>query len=166
MRTPHFSPQNHRQGFTLLELLMVMAILGILFGIGMVSFQNLRNPARDTARAVHSALFQMRADAAANTQARRLVLLSNGGLQIQSALRCAGPNQGTWTVQGLVELPERMARRPVTLTRQGGSVDPNVIVCYSARGLAVIGGQLNIDDTRSRYAVQVALSGGVKSSAQ
>ncbi|MBZ9713859.1 type II secretion system protein [Deinococcus multiflagellatus] len=167
MTTPPCSPPRpQQQGFTLLEALLVMSIVGILFGLGMVSFQNLRNPARDTARAVHSALFQLRADAAANTQARRMVLNSAGELELQSALKCDETNQNAWTLYSKVDLPERLNRRPVTLSREGGALSPNVIVCYSPRGLATVNGQLNIDDTKARYSVQVALSGGIKTRAQ
>ncbi|MVN88172.1 prepilin-type N-terminal cleavage/methylation domain-containing protein [Deinococcus sp. HMF7620] len=168
MMTPHpLTSKARQQGFTLLELLVIMAILGILFGLGFTSFSKLRNPARDTARTVHSVLYQLRADAAANTQARRMVLAANGDLQLQSALTCAETNQTKWNTYTLkVELPGGTPSRPVTLSRQGGNTTPNVIVCYSPRGLATVAGQLNITDTKARYAVQVALSGGVKTSAQ
>ncbi|WP_155298726.1 type II secretion system protein [Deinococcus kurensis] len=154
------------QGFTLLEVILVISIIGVLSGLTYTSYLNFQNPARDTARAVHGALYQLRANAAANTQARRMVLTTSGKLELQSALRCDEPDQSKWTSYGTVPLPDPSARRPVTLTRDSGSTTPNVIACYNARGLATVAGTLKVNDPKAAYTVQVALSGGVKTSAQ
>lgn len=154
------------QGFTLLEVLLVVAVIGMLSSLSYSSYLNFQNPARDTARAVHASLYQLRATAAANTQARRMVLNSGGQLELQRSLSCSEADQSKWVTYDTVPLPNPSVRRPVTLTRQGGAINPNVIVCYSPRGLAAIAGTLNISDTKTRYAVQAALSGGVKTSAQ
>lgn len=166
MTTPKNSIHSPTQGFTLLELLVITAILGILFGLGIYSFSNLRNPARDTARTVHSAMFQLRSSAVTNTQARRMVLIDSKTLSLQSALSCAETDQSKWTEYGTVELPSPMNSKPVTLTNDvTPTPTPNVIVCFTPRGQASAAGSLKITDTRATYTVKVALAGGVQTSA-
>lgn len=157
--------KRHTHGFSLLELLVVMAILGILASLGVMNLTNARSPARETALTVHSELFKLRAGAVANTQARRMVLTSTGTLQLQSALRCSDADQSHWTTYATVTLPKASARYPVTLSTPAVPVPtPNVVACFTPRGLAEAGGRLNVSDTRGNYTVTVALAGGVQTS--
>lgn len=156
--------KQHTHGFSLLELLVVISILGILSSVGVYSLLNTRSPARETALTVHSELFKLRSGAVSNTQARRMVLTSTGLLQLQSALRCNDTDQSHWSTYATVTLPTPSTRYPVTLSTSStpAAPAPNVVVCFTPRGLAEAEGQLNISDTRGRYTVRVALAGGVQ----
>lgn len=154
-------------GFTLIELLVVLAIFGLLASLGGWSYLSTRNPPRDAARAVHSALFTLRSGAMSNTQARRMVLVDGGKtLALQSALSCAEADQSKWTAVGTVPLDS--GNRPLTLTA-GGALLPGttgrLVVCFTPRGLASTAGSLRISGTSQAYLVEVALGGGVRTSA-
>jgi|SRR3989344_2053368 len=47
----HFSP-NYRRGFTLIEIIIVMGILGLLLTMGLASYQASQRAARDSRRKV------------------------------------------------------------------------------------------------------------------
>lgn len=158
-------------GFTLVELLIGMAILGIIGAMGISSYQSTRNPARDAARTVHAAFFTLRSQAMSNTQARRLVLVNGKDLVLQSALRCSETNQTRWKQIGTVSLES--ATPLVTLTAPTLiTTDTTVpsgtklVACFTSRGQASTAGSLRIADGKHTYLVQVALGGGVQTSAQ
>ncbi|MBB5376083.1 prepilin-type N-terminal cleavage/methylation domain-containing protein [Deinococcus metalli] len=158
-------------GFTLVELLIVLAVLGILFALGISSYRSTLNPARDAARTVHAAFFTLRSQAMSNTQARRLVLVGSKNLVLQSALRCSETTQTNWTQIGTVDLGT--SSLPLTLTAPTpATTDPTVptgtklVACFTSRGQASTAGSLRISDTKHAYLVQVALGGGVYTSAQ
>lgn len=167
MIRPKTSNWKINHGFTLLEVLLILSIFGILSSVGVYSLLNLRSPARDTARTVHSALMQLRSSAATNTQARRMVLNSDQTLSLQSSLSCSEADQSKWTTyETAVQLPDRIRARPVTFTNNAVPLSgPNVIVCFTPRGQASASANLTVADSRSSYTVQVALAGGVKTSA-
>lgn len=158
-------------GFTLIELLVILAILGILLSLGMSSYLSTRNPPRDAARTVQAALFNLRSQAMSNTQARRMVLVNETDLVLQSALRCGETDQTRWTQIGTVPLDR--GNRPLTLIAPNPTpADPTVpsgsllVVCFTPRGLASTAGFLGVTDGRRSYQVQVALGGGMKTNAQ
>lgn len=154
-------------GFTLLEMLVVMAVLGIILSLGVSSYLSTRNPPREAARTVHAALFTLRSQAMSNTQARRLVLVNEQELVLQSALRCSETDQSRWTRIGTI--PIERGNRPLTLiTNNPTPADPTVpsgtllVVCYTPRGLASRAGFLGITDGRRTHEVEVALGGGLR----
>lgn len=162
-----------RAGFTLLEVLVVLAILGIIAALGVWSYLAARTPARDAARTVHAHLLTLRSQAMSNTQARRLVLTAGQELVLQSALRCSETDQSRWTRLGGVTLPPPSSQ--VTLAAAGPlPPDPTVpgdtrlVVCFGPRGLAEPGGSddaarfLTLRDHKRTYRLEVALNGAVR----
>ncbi len=159
----HFS--RAQSGFTILELLVVMAILGILFAVGGYSYLSTRNPPRDAARTVHAALLTLRSQAMSNTQARRIILVDDQNLVLQSALRCSETDQSKWTQIGTVPLDS--GSRPLTLSTLKTPADliapgKYTVLCFTSRGLAAKAGFLGISDGKRAYLISVALGGGVK----
>lgn len=152
-------------GFTLLEVLVVLAIFGLLFSLAGWSYLSTRNPPRDAARAVHAALFTLRSQAMSNTQARRMVLVSDKELLLQSALSCGEANPTKWTQVGSVPLDA--GPRPLTLVADGPVLTgtTRLVVCFTPRGQASQAGSLRVSDPKRGYLVEVALGGGVRTSA-
>ncbi|MFT2721597.1 type II secretion system protein [Deinococcus sp. A31D244] len=162
MTTPRNSIHSPTQGFTLLELLVVMAILGILFGFGMWSYRSAQNPAREVSRGTHAALIQLRADAVANTQARRMILTNGGDLQFQSGATCAAT---TWTETSTVPLADLDPQSRVSLTLASPTftaAQTKVVACFSSRGQASASSELQVRAGTRAYVVEVALGGAVR----
>ena len=72
-----WAPVRSMAGFTLLELLVVMAVIGILTGIAAMNVGRLRQPADESARALSSTLKASRARAIASTSAVRVQRFAN-----------------------------------------------------------------------------------------
>ncbi|MFB9993430.1 Tfp pilus assembly protein FimT/FimU [Deinococcus oregonensis] len=154
---------RNKAGFTTIELLIVMAIIGILTALGVQSYLSTRNPARDAARAVHATLFQLRSNAVSNTQARRMILNSSQQLVMQSAVRCSETDASKWTDLGTVPLSLNSYGRLVQLSTTTPGINP-VVVCFTSRGLAAPSGRLTLREGTRIYNVDVALGGGVRTS--
>ena len=162
------------EGFTLLEILVILAILGILMGIGMYSYFQAINPPREVARTVHSTLVKIRTDARANTQARR-VLLTGQNLMVQSSATCSESEPARWSSTEAITFDDVQRSQTVTLSTASatGTPDPSLptgaklVVCFTSRGLAQPpAGQtlaaLVIEDSRRTWNVEVALGGAVR----
>lgn len=150
-------------GFTIIELLIVVAIVGVITALGIQSYRSSRNPARDAARTVHATLFQLRSNAISNTQARRIILNGSQQLVMQSALRCSETNASKWTDLGTVPLTLNAYGRTVTLSTPTPGTNP-VVVCFNSRGLAAVAGRLTFTEGTRVLNVDVALGGGVRTS--
>ncbi|GGM16954.1 GspH/FimT family pseudopilin [Deinococcus aerophilus] len=171
------SSSRAQGGFTLIELLVVLAIVGVLFALGTYSYLSTRNPPRDAARTVHAALITLRSQAMSNTQARRLILVNDKELILQSSVRCSESDQSKWTPIGTVGLDA--GNRPLVLTASKPSpANPTVqsnallVVCFTSRGMAEPQGAmtaarfLNLTDGRRTYVVEAALNGAVRTGAK
>lgn len=97
-------PHTHRylkikssQGFTLLELLVVMAVVGILVGIAATNFANLRQPADEAARGVSVLLKTARARAIASTAAVRIQ--RDAGSRAYAFAEAPSCTATTWTTR-------------------------------------------------------------------
>lgn len=66
------SPQHHSQGFTLLEMITVVAILGIVLGFAVPSFLSMRKPLRDGVNQFTAQLALIRTKAIASNQSYRI----------------------------------------------------------------------------------------------
>jgi prepilin-type N-terminal cleavage/methylation domain-containing protein len=66
------SPKHNSQGYTLLEMLAVTALVGIVMGLGLPSLISLKKPLRDGTSQFKSALGLVRSKAIASNQAYRI----------------------------------------------------------------------------------------------
>lgn len=122
---PH-SRRTH--GYTLFELLMVMAIVGIFIGIVAMSVKGLHNDADTAASSVTAALVQARTTAFSTTKAVRVKLSSPTTLLFESNTTCSAITG--WT-----------PRNDIAVTfNTGVTVTPTTAlatlwnVCYTTRG--------------------------------
>ncbi|MDZ7707506.1 MAG: prepilin-type N-terminal cleavage/methylation domain-containing protein [Trueperaceae bacterium] len=156
-----------RQGFTLLELLILLAVLAIVFAIAALDVRPLNNEARNAANEVASAVRLTRARAMATTSAHRLVLASGAELRMEAAVACDDASGWTdetrfaTTLSGTAEIAE--------LSDTGLPADyapaaaGDVLLCFDPRGLADASPTVKIEDGRGRIAeVDVYAGGGVE----
>lgn len=112
-------------GFSLLELLIVMAVIGILVGIAAVNVSNLRRPADEAARGASVLLKTARARAIATTAAVRVQRPANSRTY-EFALG-ASCQATTWTPQAEQQYP---LPSDVTITAPTTAWT----VCFNSRG--------------------------------
>lgn len=159
------------EGVTLLELLTVLAVVGVVAGAIFYNFRRTANPPRDVTQVLQAKMSLVRTDSMANTLANR-ILLVNDDLIIQQSLSC---NASTWRTTETIQFDPSIRRDVVLITTPSatGTPDPSLpplaklVVCFSPRGTAVVPrGQsiasLNASYRSNSYTLQVALGGGVR----
>ena len=140
-------------GFTLFEMLVVMAIAGILFGIGAITLSNLRNPAQEGQSLTSASLRTVRARAIASTSAYRMMVTADRlGLQADTGTDC---NAVSWTRQPTYDviLPDKAIFQNTSWT-----------VCFNARGTIALvpPTPLAITDNRNhQFGIQMFLGGAI-----
>lgn len=117
-----------RQGLTLLEVLLVVAVVGIVLAIGAVSLRRLGDPLGAATSAVEGTFRQARAKAMSTTSAYRVSRSGPATLAVAYARTCS--DSGAWT-------PDP---RLATALEHGATLErpdaDGVIVCFDSRGIA------------------------------
>lgn len=115
------------RGVTLLESLVVIAIIGILAGIAFINFRPLGNDLHNATTELAGYLRQVRARAMATTSAYRVVVVSNTELRVEHARAC---NDTTWLPEPRLSLQLREGVTMSGIPAAGGQ-----LVCFTSRGL-------------------------------
>ncbi|MDX2005675.1 MAG: prepilin-type N-terminal cleavage/methylation domain-containing protein [Meiothermus sp.] len=154
-----------RGGMTMLELLVVLGMLGIIFGIAFVNLRPLSNPLQNGVAQTSAFLRQVRTKAMSTTSAYRVYLLNNTTLVAEYAYNCAGagaavnpdpgPSGGAWRYdRGLrIELQDQVQF-------VGSS---QALLCFSSRGQSDTALELSLRNPQSQTrTVRVLLAGGIE----
>ncbi|WP_407543698.1 prepilin-type N-terminal cleavage/methylation domain-containing protein (plasmid) [Deinococcus radiomollis] len=151
------TPASRRQGFTLIEMLVTMAVIGILFSIAALSFQRLDNPVQDGVTELSSFLKQTRATALSTTSAYRLAISTdNTTLTATTAPNCATPNT-SWTADPATKLtlPSTVVISAIT-----GGTWP---ICITSRGFSTQDVILTLTGSNTTTGkVELLIGGGTK----
>ena len=142
-----------RAGFTLIEGLVIIAILGILAGIAFLDVRPLENAARNGANELAATLRQARSRAMVTTSAHRLVLVDAVRVETQWRRTCSGSEP--W-----VDDPRLGLELLRGATVVGGAEIGQPITCFDSRGIGDASPVIVIRDTRGREATVDVLAGG------
>lgn len=118
------SPRNKEAGLTLLELLVVVAIIGMSVSVAAFNLEPLESPLQSATTLTESFARQARLNAIATTSAYRIIPFSSSRLAAQTASSCAAT---TWTTD-----PDMRLDLPTGVTFE--STDWSA--CFSSRGIS------------------------------
>ena len=143
---------NKHQGFTLVELLIVLGIFGIVMGIAAMNLRPLSGDLQAAANEVAGTFKQARARAMATTSAHRVAPNAAGdSLIVEVAQDCTSTN---WTTNDRLT---RNLREQVTLERT------DWLVCFNSRGLAESGPTFDLSSREGKTInIRVFLGGTVE----
>ena len=137
-------------GFTVLELLVTMALVGVVSGIAVSNIKLLDNPLTNSKAQVTHYLRLARARAISQTRSIKIAPVANNRLQGYTAQSC---DSSTFTALDDLELDmEDNAQFDTT----------DWSVCFNQRGLASEHTVFGFTTVGGSKTVQVALGGGVK----
>lgn len=142
---------RNERGFTIFELIVVMALSGIMAGIAIMNLNALSNPSENAAASLLGLFKQARARAISSTSAYFIVPTSSTQIVTQSGVNCADPAPVTDTTLSL-NLPA------------GASLGAtNWVVCFTSRGLSDSNTQVVVNDIHSQSrTIEVFLGGSVQ----
>ena len=150
------TPRRRTYGFTLVELLFVLAIFAIIVAIGALNLRGLQDPLHEAATNVAGLMKQSRAKAMATTSAYRVKVSTSNArdLVTESAISCS--DTSGWAADGALstELP-----KGISMSVSQGSLP----TCFDPRGLGSQDLILTFTDAKGRsMKVEVMLGGAVR----
>jgi prepilin-type N-terminal cleavage/methylation domain-containing protein len=138
-------------GFTMLELMVVLAMMGAISGMAAYQLKQLDNPAENSAAQVMSFIKKTRAKALATTYAYRVRPKANGlELETHYAISCTST---TFTADTSLAL-----KLPRTAAFNSNAWS----LCFAPRGTLATSQDISITDSKRTVTVQVAMGGGMR----
>jgi len=141
-----------RTGFTIIELLVIIAIIGILAAIAAINLRPLHNEARAAANDFAATVKQARGRAMVTTSAYRLVYEAPDRVMVQWRTTCGGSE--TWTPETRFDLQLRDG------TTIDGLVDGSELLCFNSRGVTDQSPTVTFRDALGRTATIEVFAGG------
>lgn len=141
-----------RAGFTMIELLVIIAIIGILAAIGFINLRPLHNEARAAANDFAGTAKQARGRAVATTSAYRLVYVAPDRVAVEWRTTCGGTE--TWTSEERFDLVLRDG------TTVEGVADGTELLCFTSRGITDVSPTVTFRDALGRTATIEVFAGG------
>jgi len=141
--------------FTLLEVILVVAVVGIVLAIGAVGLRNLADPLGSGASRIEGTLKQARSKAMSTTSAYRVSRVGATELRVEYARTCG--DTGTWTHDAKLDA-----------TLEDGAVltvpsAAGTIVCFNSRGIADGNPTVTVQGPKGNTAdVEVLVGGAVE----
>jgi prepilin-type N-terminal cleavage/methylation domain-containing protein len=155
------------QGFTLTEVLVTVAVLGVLTAIAAPNIRFGANPLKDTSSRLASNIKLLRAKAMSQTSAYRLrstpgPVAGTIALSIERATLCSDT---VWTADPSYATEDTLLDRQVQLSQvalngQSREID-DWSICYNSRGLANQNLVLTLRDAQSGQTITVFPGGAV-----
>jgi len=145
-------------GFTLLELILVMVVLGILFTIVAVNVKGLHNDADSAASAVAASLVQARTQAFSTTSAVRVTLTDPDSLLFETNTACSVKTGWTTLSNITPDFPPGVILTPVPAIKAPWSV------CFTTRGDLILPAPSTLtvsDASKHNRVLTVYLTGSV-----
>lgn len=139
------------RGFTIVELLLVLAIIGVLMGMTALTMQSLNSPLQSGTSELLGFFKQTRAKAMATTAAYRVLPASSSRIITRFANNCTA---ATFTddPQLVLDLPKGVAL-----------LDTNWSLCFSARGLADNSLTVTLQDSKNdSRSIEIFLGGAIR----
>ena len=140
-------PANREAGLTLLEVLVVVAILGLALGIASVNLRPLGTPLQAGTALLEGYFRQARVRAIASTSACRAVPEGLTRVVTQCATSCSDTG---WTTESTLQL---------TLPEHVAFETANWSVCFSSRGIATQNVTIALEHGNGSAKVEVLLGG-------
>ena len=140
---------HYCKGFTLLELLVSITIVGILMSFATFDYRALENPVQNGAQALMGFMKKTRAKALASTLAYTITAANSGRIITTYSTVCSG----TQTADSSLTL---------NLPSSAHLTDTSWSICYNTRGLSDNSADIVVSDGTTTKTVQVVLGGGIR----
>lgn len=146
-----------RQGFSILELLVVMAVAGIVMGIAALNLKPLQGDLQNSTSNLAGHMKKVRARAMASTSAYHIVYVSPSELRAEVSAKCSD-HKSTWQ-----DAPRFgfTLEDPIVLVNNLNEGDE--MVCFSSRGLGNASPTFTLrDDKGKKRQIELYRGGAVE----
>ncbi len=143
---------HNQSGFTMFEILVVVALVGILTMVAVSNIKVLENPLTNTSANLTHYFRLVRARALSQTRSIKVTPSGTQRLIAASATSCSAPSEDFRNESSLT----------LDLDRQTQITDTSWSVCFNQRGLVHEYTAFTLSSGRSSKLVEIALGGGIR----